>query len=279
MAKYNSLVKKSEVYEKLAKFGNRSDFLQSLSQEYVSVEDQLKAATTQLYSTIQNWIKNSADRQTDVPGRPERGLPAGLRQPVNTLLSIVQNGVYDIDTLPKLKAAVANILNVRNLGNLSQNASTAWANSVFPQANNVADLINTQINFLKAWQKKNAPLMSEEKPPEPTQTVQTPAATQKKKLNQISKEVSKSLVNKVDKLVDGPNRVNQLREVELGVKTLQNYFRRLQNSGNLNDYFARMDIVNALNKVYNTLDNNDFQTVVSLAPNSGGLPESPDSKI
>lgn len=278
MSKYNTLVNKLEAFEKLAKFGNRSEFLQSLAQENVNVGDKLKDAVKLLYSSIQNYIKTSADRQGDVPGRPEAGLPAGVRNAVQVLVSTMRNDSYDVDSLPALKNAVKDLMNTANLGNIGQSAASAWAKLVFPQASYVADLVDSQMRFLNAWVAKNQPLMDSENPAE--QSVATvPVAAQSKKLNQLSKNVSKALVDKVNKLSDGPERVAQLKEVENGVKTLQNYFRRLQNSKALNDYFARIDIVNALNKAYNVLDHKDLQTVVSLSPGHGGVPETPDSKI
>lgn len=282
MSKYNTLTSKLDAFEKLAKFGSRSEFLQSLAQENVNVGDKLKDAVKSLYNSVQNWIKNSAERQTDVPGRPEAGLPAGVRSAVQVLISTMKNDLFDIDSLPTLKNAVKSLMNASNLGNLGQGAANAWTKSVFPQASYVDDLVDSQMRFLNAWKAQNQQLIGSEKPAEqPVASVPVSNQTQpqSKKLNQLSKSVSKALVDKVNKLSDGPERVAQLKEVENSVRTLQNYFKRLQNSKALNDYFARMDIVNALNKAYNALDHNDLQTVVSLSPSRGGVPETPDSKI
>lgn len=283
MSKHSSLVKQIEAFEKLAKFGSRVDFLQSLSQENVNVGDKLVPAVSLLYKAIQNWIKNSAERQSDVPGRPEAGLPVGLRQPVQDLIVLIKNNDYDAAALQKLQATSLKLMNTESLGNIGQRAAQDWAKSVVPQASYVLDLAKSQTVFLNAWQAQNAPLMtSEDKPSENKPVAQTaPAAGKPQKLNQMSKAVSKALVNKINQLSDGPQRASQLKEIDLGVKTLQNYFRRLQNSNVLNDYLARVDIVSALNKVYNALEQDDLRTVVSLSPDGagGGVPESPDSKI
>jgi len=275
MSKYSSLVKKIEVFDKLASFEDKLEFLQSLGQE-LGVEDKLKAAVSTLYTNIQNWIKNSAERQSDVPGTPEHGLPIAMREPVQMLVSVLKSNNYDLDTLPNLKSAVLGLMNVANLGNLNQESRSAWTNSVFHQAGNVADLVEKQIKFLNEWRTKNLP--PEETPPNQNSSQETTKQTQPK-LNQLSKSVSQNLSNKVQKLSNGPDRQTQLKEVELGVKTLQNYFKRLQNSNNLKDYFARIDIINTLNKVYNSLDDKDLQTVNSLGPNGSGIPENPDAKI
>lgn len=282
MSKHSSLVKQIEAFEKLAKFGSRVDFLQSLSQENVNVGDKLVPAVSVLYKAIQNWIKNSAERQGDVPGRPEAGLPAGLRQPVQDLIVLMKNNDYDATALQKLQTTALKLLNTASLGNIGQRASQDWSKSVFPQASYVLDLAKSQASFLNAWQAQNAPLMtSEDKPAEKPVAQTAPVAGKPQKLNQMSKAVSKALVNKLSQLSDGPDRASQLKEIDLGVKTLQNYFKRLQNSNVLNDYLARVDIVSALNKVYNALEHDDLKTVVSLSPDGagGGVPESPDSKI
>lgn len=277
MSKHSSLVKQIEAFEKLAKFGNRSNFLESLAQD-----NQLVPAVKALYNSIINWVNTSGERQSDLPGKPEAGLPAGMRQPVQNLIALMKSNSYDLDNLPSLNQTVKNLLNVSNLGNLGAAAQSAWMKSVFPQASYVQDLASAQLTNLKNYRSENFPAMEDS----PNQVVKlkeqvVPGNLKSQKLNQMSKSVSKALVNKLNSLSDGPERAAQLKEIDLGVKTLQNYFKRLQNSNVLNDYLARVDIVSALNKAYNALEPNDLKTVVTLSPDGagGGVPESPDSKI
>jgi hypothetical protein len=278
MSKYNTLLSKLEAFEKIAKFGDRASFLQSLAQENVDVSAKLKDAANSLYKSILNWVNTSGEKQSDVPGKPA-GLPAAMRSPVQVLLSTIKNNSYDLDTLPALNGAVKQIMNVSNLGNMGQAASDAWYKSVFPQANYVADLIGAQMNFLNAWRAKNESFMDSEAPAETKPVETAPVAAPAKKSAPSVKNLSSALINKVNKLSEGPERINQLKEIDRGVKTLQDYFRRLQNNNSTNAYLAKVDIVNALKKVYQPLDFKDLQTVVSFGPNFSGVPETPEAKI
>jgi hypothetical protein len=278
MSKYNTLLSKLEAFEKIAKFGDRASFLQSLAQQNVDVSAKLKAAASALYSSILNWVNTSGERQNDVPGKPA-GLPAAMRTPVQALLSTIKSGSYDLDSLPVLDNAVKQLMNVSNLGNTGKAAADAWVKAVFPQASYVKDLVDSQTNFLNAWRAKNESFMNSETPVENKVVENTSAATPAKKTAPSIKNLSTALVNKVNKLSDGPDRVNQLKEIDRGVKTLQDYFRKLQNNNSTNAYLEKVDIVNALKKAYQPLDYKDLQTVVSFGPNFGGVPESPEAKI
>lgn len=276
MSKYNSLFDKVEAFEKIAVFGNRSSFLEALSQEFSSVEAQLAPAVTNLYNAVQSWIKSNAEVQSDVPGRSP-GLPAGMRNPFQILISIFRNKTYDLDTLPVLKNAVKNLMTVSNLGNAGANAVSSWNRIVFPQASHVADLADKQFKFLQNWQHQNESL---EDAPKAVPATTQPAAKPVNKpqtVSQKTKAIADSLVRKVDSLSEGPERTKQLLGINNDVKELQRIYKELQHNPGLSDYFTRLNIVDAINKAYRVLDHTDLQTVVSLGPNRQGVPDSPDS--
>ncbi len=90
--------------------------------------------------------------------------------------------------------------------------------------------------------------------------------------------MANALVSRVDALPEGPQRTTQLGLIDSGIRALQRLFRSLKNSRGLQDYFARMEIVRALQKVYGALDYDDLAVVKSL-DNGRGVPDSPDATI
>jgi hypothetical protein len=94
----------------------------------------------------------------------------------------------------------------------------------------------------------------------------------------VAKNLAGALEHSIEKLSTGPERTAQLKQINVMVKALQNYFTQLQKNSGLQGYFARMAIVSALQKAYSTLEYSDLDVVQSL--NEGrGVPETPDSKI
>jgi len=280
MSKFDALFSKVDVYEKLSIYGDRLDFLQSLSQDYQSVSDKdLTANINSVKNAVQNWINNDAEKQEDLPGGQIRGLPPGLRSPYQVIRSI---NTFDADTLPQVYQALLQLSTVNNLGNMGGDAKSAWLQSVFPVLGTAMKVVKQQIDYIKAWSNKfpvdDAPT---ENANYHTNSEPTPVANTKhmvKSKNEEAKSLSKILNNKIEKLPNSPNRAAELKNINEYVKSLQNHFKALQHNNDLQSYFARMEIAKSLQNAYNTLDYNDLDLVSAL--NSGrGVPENPDSKI
>lgn len=284
MDKYKSLFNKMVAFQKLAEVGLKDDFLKSLAQEVTSVGDKLNPAVNKLYSDIRYWVKNNGVKDPSIPGT-DLVLPVSLRSPVQVLVSAIRNNTYDIDELNQLKLALKQLMIANNLTGVSSDGSDKWIQEIFPQASYVADLVNSQINFINSYRRKNVedfeePATSQTVPAKQTvPTKQTVPVKTPQDPRAVIHATVKSVIDKTNKLTDDNNRVNQLKDLENNVKFLQNSFKKIQNNNDLKSYFAKIDIIKALNTVYNVLDDKDLQTVVSLGPGKSGIPASPDAKI
>ncbi len=159
MSKINSLLKQTELFEKLSLYGDRKDFLRALGQgtpEAVSDAD-LGSATSQLYGAIENWIENHAEKQADVAGGLIAGLPPALRNPVQVIRNASVEHNFDADTLPVIYQAARDLAAVANLGNTGDDAKKAWMQIVFPQASHLIDLAGKQMSYVKWWKENYAP--------------------------------------------------------------------------------------------------------------------------
>ena len=282
MSKFSNLFDKIEVFEKLAVYGNRQDFLQSLARDYDAVDNaELTATINAVRTAVQNYINTSADKQEDITGGQIRGLPPGLRDAFQVVRATNE---FNLDTLPKLYQALLNLSTVRNLGNASDTARSAWLQTVFPVLGTAMEKVKKQIDYYRAYATKfqmnnpegetqQAGYQHNVEAPKPA----APAAPAKS-LSDEAKSLSNLLSSKVGKLPSSKNRAEDLKNINENVKSLQRYFKALQNKNDLQSYFARMEIVKALQNTYSTLDYNDLDIVSAL--NSGqGVPETPDSKI
>lgn len=272
MSKFNKLFSKIESYEKMSVYANRTEFLQSLA---LSNQD-VATSINSVRSAVQNWINNDAENQSDLP-TGIKGLPPGLRSPYQVVRG---TNNFDIETLPKLYQALLDLSTINNLGNMGGNAKSAWLNSVFPVIGTAMQSVKAQLDYLKEWTNNNSsidrmPLSNEVVQKEvPVQQTKTP----QKSLTEQAKSLATSLFNKIDKLSNSVNRAVDLQHINENVKSLQRYFKALQDKNDLQSYFARMEIVKSLQNAYTTLDYNDLDIVSAL--NSGqGVPETPDSKI
>ena len=282
MTKFNGLLSKIELFEKLSIHGNRSDFLSSLAQESTAVDPQdLGTSINNVRSVIQNWIANNAERQADIAGGQIKGLPPKLR---NAYQVVRTANNFDIDSLPGLYQALLNLSTVFNLGEMGGDAKNAWLHNVFPVLGTAMDKVKKQLDFLKSWANKN-PTATEIPSILPAQTQQAhfvqptaPTGDKPKSMSGDAKALAGLLGNKISKLPSSKNREYDLKNINENVKSLQRYFRALQSKNDMPSYLARMEIVKALQNAYSGLDYNDLDVVSAL--NSGqGVPETPDSKI
>lgn len=281
MSKFNELYTEIDFYEKLSVYGSKSDFLESIAKDYESVANEdLTAIINSVRTAIQSWISNSAEAQSDIPGGQIKGLPPGLRSPYQVVRATNQ---FDADTLPGLYQALLQLSTVNNLGNMGSNAKTSWLRTVFPVLGTAMQSVKKQMDYIRAWGNKfpidnNEPteVAGYEKPAPSAPAA--PTKPQSRPLHEEAKGLANLVTNKVNKLSNSVNRPADLKNINENVKSLQRYFRALQNKNDLQSYFARLEIVKSLQNVYNTLEYNDLEIVSAL--NSGqGVPETPDSKI
>lgn len=175
------------------------------------------------------------------------------------------------------------------LGNAINVGSRAESNSPNPQARSMGTQLKNEaqraVTLINSFYRNNGisfvdieSTLSPHNPPVAGPAPTAAPAKPKASVADAAKNLAKALEARVDRLSTGPQRAAQLKELEAGVKALQNYFRHLQKAGGLQGYFARMEIVSALQKIYSALEYADLDVVQSL--NAGrGVPETPDSKI
>jgi hypothetical protein len=281
MSKNESLLKQAEIFEKLARYGSRKEFLASLAQNLsngaVSFPDE----------NIANAIKSAGGSikglaqllgQSGSASTPEGGVLEKIGNMLDNYVVpsyVNDKGELDSKASPVrslLANAMATCFQVRD-GQFPQEAKEA-AQQIISEVKMAIDRINT-------FYRNNGLQVEDFSAPTPAagpaSTAPQAAKTQVNPTD-AAKNLAKALEASVDKLTTGPERTAQLQRIENTVKTLQNYFRTSQKSGGLQGYFARMEIVSALQKLYSALEYADLDVVKSL--NAGrGVPETPDSKI
>jgi len=121
MKKLSSLINKVEMFEKLAVYGSRSVYLQTLAQA-----PNLDEALNQFNDSIHSWLSGS--------GRSV-GIPASLRGAVQVLSTALQTGTSDVKTVQKIYSAAVALSDSSSLNGL---AKSEWDSLVAPAASAVA---------------------------------------------------------------------------------------------------------------------------------------------
>lgn len=250
MKELKSLLKKVEVFEKLALYGDRRSFLKSIAQMDPSAintnenSNQVIQAINDLNNSIQSWIKNSAERQSDLPGGMIAGLPQGMRTPAEVMRkatisdSNVSSDMFNIDTYSKIYLAARNLAAVANLGDMGDNAKKAWMTNVFPKASNVISLVGKEIQKIKQYQSENS---FPETPNEPSQVADNTApnnlsAPNKASYPSIPRDVQEQLSRIVS--VDGIGLPLKRNDGLLGPETkaaLDNFRQKYNVPGNFDN--------------------------------------------
>lgn len=280
MSKYGSLLKKTEAFARLANYGSRKDFLKSLAQGLpqgtitfpdANLVDSLGRVSGAV-SNLANMIKN----------QPELSYEAGSASQLASALDKFRSQTYmsSKEQLDGEATSLRNSLNaVMNLEAVVNNIK-----AVQPDVKNMAKMmkqeaVNAQNALVSFYRNQGFPTTDYAQKSE--EAVALPKAAPAKpvaKPSDSAKRLAGALIAKVDQLPTGPERQVHLGMIEAGVKALQNFFRRLQKSTGLQDYFAKIEIVKALQKVYGTLSYDDLAVVKSL-DNGRGVPDSPDATI
>lgn len=281
MSKYSSLLKKTEVFEKLAIYGNKKDFLKSLAQGLpqgtISFPD---SNLSDLLGRVGGAVSNLASMIENNPElSDEKGHAAQLASALENFRNV--NYMSSKEQLDGEAKSLRETLNA--VDNLEAFVDAA---NVSPEAKNMAKMMKQEAqnaqNALVAFYRDHGYPTTDyaqsptEKAVVPPKPAAAPAIAQKS--SDTAKRLANAVIQRVDSLPEGPERKAHLGIIESAVKTLQNLFRSLQKGKGLQDYFAKMEIVKALQKVYSTLDYNDLEVVKSL-DNGRGVPDSPDATI
>jgi hypothetical protein len=276
MSKYGSLLKKVEVFERLAVVGNRKEFLKSLAQALpngtVSFPD---ASIVDMLSRLGGAISNLGSQ---LQNNPELASAKNLADQLVHELSSYQSPTYvsSKEELDKLAGELGQFrTGVSTLVGLVDSAKT-----VTPDARNFSNMIKQEAGSIAQavtsfYRNQGIPVAESQPAAQPA--IEAPTAPAPKP-TETAKRLARALIAKVDQLPEGQQRSAHLGVVEKGVKALQNIFKSLQNSKGIQDYFAKMEITKALQHAYSNLDYNDLATVKSLE-GGRGVPDSPDSKI
>lgn len=282
MSKYGSLLKKVEVFERLAVVGNRKEFLKSLAQALpngtVSFPD---ASIVDMLSRLGGAISNLSSQ---LQSSPELASAKNLADQLVREIQSHQSPTYvsSKEELDKLAGELGQFRSgVATLVGLVDNAKT-----VSPDARNFSNMIKQEAGsvaqaVISFYRNQGIPVADAQSAtpaaaPAAPATPSTPKPVAKP--SDTAKRLARALVAKVDQLPAGPERAAHLGVVEKGVKALQNMFKSLDGSKGIQDYFAKMEITRALQHAYSNLDYNDLATVKSLE-GGRGVPDSPDSKI
>lgn len=120
MKKLSSLINKVEMFEKLAVYGSRSVYLQTLAQA-----PNLDEALNQFSDSIHSWLSGS--------GRAV-GIPVSLRGAVQVLSTALQTGTSDVKTVQKIYSAAKTL---SDSSGLTGSAKAEWDSLVAPAASAV----------------------------------------------------------------------------------------------------------------------------------------------
>lgn len=287
MSKSESILKQAEVFEKLALYGGRKEFLASIAQNLSNgavafPNENVSGALNSVVGAIKNLSSMLAERlQVSLP-------ETGALSNIANLLSNSMYGASAVSSKNELDAKANPIKSL--LGNAMSTAMKVGdMQEVDQESKEIALQVRSEakkaLTYINNFYRNNGiqleDLSNPSQPSQPAAPAAAPAAPKqvaKANPTEAIKNLTKTLEASIDRLGTGPQRTAQLQKINAMVRTLQNYFTTSQKSGGLQEYFVRMEIVNALQKVYSALDYSDLETVTSL--NAGqGVPETPDSRI
>jgi hypothetical protein len=165
MSDHKDLLKKIELFEKVAMYGDRGSFLKSLAQgiasdhEFGSLrpsnDEAIIEAAKATHEGIGDWIASAGESQKDIP-QGIKGLPASLAGASDAIRAFVNRPPVslDIDTLKSLYGTARKLAAIDTIKDMSPQGKQAWSSLVLPHATNLVDLIQKQVQYL-AWYKKN----------------------------------------------------------------------------------------------------------------------------
>lgn len=157
----DSLIKKVELFERLAVLGDRGSFLKSLAQREVgdaAIATAVKAAD----DAIVQWIQTSAEKQPNLPSGELRGLPTDLANAAAVIKNYVSAKSFTAADLAKLQKAATRLSAFKTFNNMGENALNAWASNVFPATSHLLDLVQKQSESLAQF-SRDYPVPSQER--------------------------------------------------------------------------------------------------------------------
>ena len=180
MSSIKSLVKKIELFERFALYGDRGSFLKSLAQDtrlHESNDAAILAAAKALDEGIGGWIAQAG--QFDAGGGlPEgvKGLPASYANAAATIKDFVLRPSFiDIDVLNNLKATTQKLMAIDTHKDISASGKQSWMSLVYPHAKQLMSEIEKQIQYLTMFKEHYSPRDLTEEKSSPTNPAAKPA--------------------------------------------------------------------------------------------------------
>lgn len=217
MSKINKLVKQTELFERLAVFGDRASFLKSLAQAPTDFNGQIRAALTALDTAVSSWISSHGEAQKGLPNSSvTKGIPSSLWSASATIKSLMKATQYDADQLAQAQQAARQLGAVATFTDMSQQGKQAWAQIVNPSVTALLGAIKSQNNYFASIPAPDAeaPASQPASNTAPTAAVSTPAQAApiapalQDKLNRLL--IDKMLPIKLDGRM-GPETLNALK--------------------------------------------------------------------
>lgn len=165
MSDHKDLLKKIELFEKVAMYGNRGSFLKSIAEDIApdhdfgslrpSNDEAIIEAAKATHEGIGDWIASAGESQKDIP-QGIKGLPASLAGASDAIRAFVNRPpvIIDINTLKSLYGTARKLAAIDTIKDMSPQGKQAWSSLVFPHATSLVNLTQKQIQYL-AWYSKN----------------------------------------------------------------------------------------------------------------------------
>lgn len=279
MSDINSLLKQADLFHKLALYGNRKSFLKATAQNLTQGTLTFPDETVDI--ALGSAAGSAGNLATMLAKRPESSQLQVDAKKISAALSNSRSASF-VSSKQELDAKTAPIKTaLTQLGNLATTVNgiadmDPETKQMAQQAKGEAD---RALNVIDNFYQKHGVHSNEESPSlvgGPAPVSNKPAEPKKEVQSQaeMAKNLAKSILNKVSKLTTGAKRVEQLRDLDNNIKMLKSVWTILSNkkTKDLQDYFTRMEISEAIKQVYNSLNYNDLETVKSL-DFGRGIPE------